>query len=290
MNSAYQDELPLSEIIDSEIFQSSLKSRPSIKVIDTAALNNKCAIYFTSHALYFPNTLKNFSYSIVEKDYFEWKKYLVPDTSRHILLRDPYKQFFINGIDSQFDTLEKLIAEISRLTKDYDTTAIGVSAGGYAAMLFTAILNFSRAISINGQYSLNEVISTERERAKNPIIVEKKNADESRYYEIADLIKTSPASYYSIMSRDSAEDKKQHTYISGSSKVKVIALNTDYHGIPCFSENIPGLLNATNQKLNALTANSPYTLKQFSRALDGNLKTFKYLVARRLSKLKAKSK
>ena len=63
-----------------------------------------CAIYFSSHGLYYPNTEEAFRQNILKNNRFEWQRNKVPYASKHIFLRDLHKQWYLTGVNAELDT------------------------------------------------------------------------------------------------------------------------------------------------------------------------------------------
>lgn len=95
--------------IDSEIVQSVYNKLPNYKIVyDDSCSENRCAIYFSSNNIYYPNTEEIFRKRIVEKDFFEWYHTRVK-ARKHIFVRDVFKQWYIDGINTEIDSPEKLL-------------------------------------------------------------------------------------------------------------------------------------------------------------------------------------
>ena len=75
------------------------------KIIHTKAKNKNAIIFFSGNGLYFPNEEKIFSETIIEKNRYEWEnisdnKKIKNKYSLIIFVRDIYKQWYLNGINS----------------------------------------------------------------------------------------------------------------------------------------------------------------------------------------------
>lgn len=94
--------------IDSKIVRSVYATEPNyIIYYDESSEENVCAIYFSSNDIYFPNTEEIFRKRIVEKNFFEWYHTRVK-ARKHIFVRDVFKQWYIEGINTIINSPEKM--------------------------------------------------------------------------------------------------------------------------------------------------------------------------------------
>ena len=83
-----------------------------------------------------------------------------------LFIRDISREFYLNGLKNTTKNLQETIDLIKELTsvKNYKKkVAVGASAGGFAAILFGQLLNFSKVIAFNPQ----TVLSLEMETVLN---------------------------------------------------------------------------------------------------------------------------
>ena len=89
----------------------------SIKVFDP---NSKlCVIYFSSSAIYYPNTEKALEERVIDQDYYEWKAYPLRNIGKAIYVRDVAKQFYIYGINKNISTITAIIEFLRKETLGY---------------------------------------------------------------------------------------------------------------------------------------------------------------------------
>lgn len=94
--------------IDSKIVRSVYATEPNyIIYYGESSEENVCAIYFSSNDIYFPNTEEIFRKRIVEKNFFEWYHTRVK-ARKHIFVRDVFKQWYIEGINTIINSPEKM--------------------------------------------------------------------------------------------------------------------------------------------------------------------------------------
>ena len=66
---------------------------PNVKMVDLKP-KGTVYIFFSSHALYHPNTEAEVLHVLVTKDRYEWTRTVPSDASRIIYVRDLWKQWF----------------------------------------------------------------------------------------------------------------------------------------------------------------------------------------------------
>ena len=110
------------------------------RVIHTGAKNKNAIIFFAGNGIYYPHEEKYFKEAMIDNDRFEWENIVQDYNVRNaysliILVRDIYKQWYLTGINSTINTQEKVIEKLKELTKGYEVTTCGNSAGGYMSVL-----------------------------------------------------------------------------------------------------------------------------------------------------------
>ena len=86
-------------IRDSKLVKSAWKNKNYIIQTDDSVNTKKCAIYFSSNAIYYPDTEDAFFERIIKRDSYEWYGKRVSDASKHIFVRDV---FFDGSIAKDF--------------------------------------------------------------------------------------------------------------------------------------------------------------------------------------------
>jgi hypothetical protein len=240
--------------------------------------SNLCVIYFSSNEIYYPNTLKSFDYSIIDRDKYEWKKNRFPNAGKHIFVRDIRKQWYIGGVNSKLDSPLKLAEFLKSETIGFKVYTIGSSAGGFAAILFGSLLKVNRVYAFNSQLNLGVTIQSSSALV-DPILFEKVNdAAVKSYYDLSNFI-TDGVDYYYFQSCHSKMDINQYNSISRQSKnyLRIIRFNTSNHGFPFLRINLPYILAFDKRDLDALV-NKTFHLIGFSIRLIGVKATIQFVV------------
>ncbi len=240
--------------------------------------SNLCAIYFSSNEIYYPNTLKSFEYSIIERDKYEWKRNRLPIAGKHIFIRDIRKQWYIGGINSKLDTPSKLADFLKKETEGYTVYTIGSSAGGFAAILFGSLLQVKRVYAFNSQLNLKVTMQSSTS-VVDPILFDKVNdAVLKSYFDLSNFI-TDGIDYYYFQSCHSKMDVAQYHSIStlAKNKLKIIRFKTSNHGFPFLRINLPHILAFDKMSLDALV-NKTVNLVCFSIRLIGFRATLQFII------------
>lgn len=94
---------------ESEVVRNVYSNNPNCKIIcKEEGENDLCAIYFASHDIYYPNREEIFRERIVEKDSYEWFHTRIERASKHIYLRDIFKQWYLEGIKHRVEYSRKV--------------------------------------------------------------------------------------------------------------------------------------------------------------------------------------
>lgn len=233
--------------VDSDIVQQVYNEQDNFLIeYDNQGDKNWCAIYFCSNDIYYPNTEEIFRKRIVEKNFFEWYHSRINRASKHIFVRDVFKQWYLMGINAKINTPEKLTEFLRKETEEYNIVTVGSSAGGYAAILYGSLLNAKYVLAFNPQFELKSLLKNSSESI-NPIIFRKK---ESRniFYDITPYINSNIDIIY-FYSNASKWDIEQNNYIKDRNNIYKLSFNTSHHGIPFLKIALPVVLNFSVKKL-----------------------------------------
>lgn len=145
--------------VDSDIVQQVYNEQNNFLIeYDNQGNKNWCAIYFCSNDIYYPNTEEIFRKRIVEKNFFEWYHSRINMASKHIFVRDVFKQWYLMGINAKINTPEKLTEFLRKETEGYNIVTIGSSAGGYAAILHGSLLSAKYILAFNPQFEIKSLL------------------------------------------------------------------------------------------------------------------------------------
>jgi hypothetical protein len=259
------------------------------KEISEEEENKLCAIYFSSHEIYFPNTYAAFEYSILKRDKYEWMGNKLPNAHKHIFIRDIKKQWYLNGINDKLNHPLKVLEFLRNETKGYRVITIGSSAGGYAALLFGNLLTCERVYAFNASLNLFEKINTSN-AIENPILFSKRfDKEMDIYFDLGKILTTKSDNYY-FQSCLSMNDVNQFDSLKkeNQSNLKIIRFKTSNHGIPFLRINLKNVLTFTASELDSYVNTKVHPLV-FSINLIGLISTFNFTLKAVKNKLKKKT-
>lgn len=237
---------------DSEAVNSVYTHDPNYLIeYDPQAPPDTCALYFSSHNIYYPNEEVVFTRDVVARNRFEWYGTRLPNIHKHVFLRDIKKQWYLTGINATVDSPGALEDFLRRETKGFRVTAIGSSAGGYAAVVYGQLLRAGRIYSFNGQFEFHSLLRKSSEAVDPLVFRNTGNKVLEPYYDARNFL-TDPDKVYYFHSRKSQWDKEQLEHIADCG-IHVIPFNVKNHGIPFLKNNLPAVLEMSETQLKALT-------------------------------------
>ncbi len=218
------------------------------KVEDTGACSKKAIIFFSSNAIYFPNTEGSFENDIIKKDRYEWTNIAKLHCIRKffnkiVYVRDIYKQWYITGINKRLNSIDELYIFLGQLLAGYEITTCGTSAGGYMATLMGIKLGAERIISNSGQVNLDIV------EGDVPLLEKYSSIkDRKKYFDLGPFIKNNEENIYFFFSSLCQDDCRQMEIIK-SDKIKAFYIKSQVHGKNLPSICFPYLLTCSKDKL-----------------------------------------
>lgn len=187
-----------------------------------------CVVYCSSSGLYYPNT----------------------------------KEFYVKGINSRINNIDKLIGFLKEQVNGYELITVGSSGGGYIAALLGCVLNAKKVYCFSGFFNLNII-----DQDTWPLIFELGNFDEyNKWYRIDKLIEKSVTEIFYFYPCLLQDDCKQASFVEKLENVRTFCFKSSIHGIPFRDKfHIPVLnrvLNLPQERLRKL--HSHYNKKYIS--------------------------
>lgn len=230
------------------IVQEVYKNNQNYIVKETNKKSKVCVIFFSGHGLYFPNEEAEFIDKIVKKNRYEWEnisndRVFKKKCGKIIFVRDVHKQWYVEGINEECNSVDKTVQLLKSLTEGYKIITVGNSAGGYAAVLFGCKLNADKIFSISGQFFLSNTLS-------GKLISKHKNQEEySRYYDLRNLIKNYSGKIFYLFPCKSEIDIQQCKHIEDIKNLIKIRITAQQHGIGLLPENYKYVFFENSEKL-----------------------------------------
>lgn len=230
-----------------------------------------CALYFSSHFVYNPNSEEAFNRDVIRKNKYEWYGTRIPYAHKHIFLRDIIKQWYLTGINGKINTPEALLLFLQKETSGYKIIAMGSSAGGFAAVIYGQLLKAEMILSFNGQFEVNSQLKTSTPIIDPIVFRNQHNPDLRKYYDTRNFI-VNPKSIHYFFSKKSAWDFQQQSHIADLEIYKT-AFITGHHGVPFLKSNLPAILRQDKKSLRKLSGKNYHPLI-FSFLQVGPITTF----------------
>lgn len=244
--------------VDSGIVQQVYNEQDNFLIeYDEKGDKNWCAIYFCSNDIYYPNTEEIFRKRIVEKNFFEWYHSRIYRASKHIFVRDVFKQWYLLGINAKINTPEKLTDFLRKETEGYHIVTVGSSAGGYAAILHGSLLSAKYVLAFNPQFEIKSLLKKTTEKI-NPIIF-RYSGTIGMYFDIIKYMNNTTDIFYFYSSK-SKWDAEQSLYVGYKPNIYNIKFKSSHHGIPFLKVALPVVLNLSVEKLKRLPRVAHYPI------------------------------
>lgn len=188
-------------------------------VIINPVKNNLCYIYCSSNSLYQKDNEESFISNVIENNRYEWQNRRASiRPKKEIFIRDIWLSWYVRGINSEYNTIEKLVSFLKLETKGYETVVLGVSSGGFIASIIATEIQAAMCIDFSGQFSL---VNHFDHMKNNPFLRE---ADEStkKYLESYNEIGKSDVPIYYLFPGRCEQDKIQFQYARNCKNVRAI--------------------------------------------------------------------
>ena len=199
-------------------------------------------IYFSSLGIY---TDENYMKALTS-DYYEFHRNPIRRAGRHIYVRDVCRAFYLNGINSNCNNLDKLLNLLKDYTKNYRIVTIGVSAGGYMAMLAGAILRAEYTISESGMITLDYYRSY---LDKLPAWIKEKMSDKLKYWDITPYLNKIRQPVFQIGAALSVEDSINFQKMAVFPQINILKIDTTVHAHALDAPALGALINLPFSKL-----------------------------------------
>ena len=193
-------------------------------------------IYFSSLGVY---TDENYIKALTS-DYYEFHRNPIRRDGSHIYVRDVCRAFYLNGINSDCNNLDKLLNLLKNYTKNYRIVTIGVSAGGYMAMLAGAILRAEYTISESGMITLDYYRNY---LDKLPKWIKPKQSDKQKYWDITPYLTKIKRPVFHIGAALSIEDSINFQKMAVFSQINILRIDTAVHAHALDAPAMGALIN-----------------------------------------------
>lgn len=225
-----KQELKAMEIKDDnieELIQKEL-SKPNY-LIESSPSDEKeayTAIYFSSNGIFGNKKIDLFKEKIIKKNIFEFYGTRINKATKHIFLRDITLNLYTGGINTELNSVEKVLEFLKEETKGTKIITLGSSAGGYAATLFGILLNAEYIFNFSGQF----LLSTYYNYAK--------------YNNIIDLVRNSNIPIFYMIPSKCMPDVEQFNLVKDFENIYGLPVKSSTHGIPVIKDTLKSIINS----------------------------------------------
>lgn len=257
------------------------ESHENYQVVDQPGEDGSCYVFFSSNSLYFPNSDKAFEHTIIANNRFEWKKNIPSNAQRAIFVRDVYKQWYLDGISEQRNSIDALCDLIREQAEGNDIVCVGSSAGGYAAALIGSLVGAKCSFVFSGQFSLERILKDPVSRLRNDIVVKHENNPAYRkFYDIRGIVEESHVPVFYIYPAHCQLDITQSQLVNQVPNIHPIRLAGSSHGQTCYLINLVPLISmGVDEMLEFQRSLGDRVIHpfRFSSRLSGTAATLKYV-------------
>lgn len=221
------------------------------EVIYKSKKKGKCYIFFSGNGLYYPNEREVFEKVVLRDNRYEWMNVCQKSNflfDKAVFVRDIYKQWYVTGINSRFNTIEKLLDFLKIETEGYDVVTVGNSAGGYIAVLAGMVLKAQSVFSFSSQFNLWEMIEG------NSFLEKYRDDVRSKYYGLNTLFKqNTEVPIFHFYPGNCDLDIRQSEYAKQINNVYFFKFNEKIHGNTVLAVNYQYIFNKSLDELKTLS-------------------------------------
>lgn len=201
------------------------------KVIERSE-SGLCYIFCSSNGIYDPDS--EFYQTVVVRDRYEWGHIagsveVQNKAARIIFIRDIYKSFYVEGINTEINSVDRLCSFLKEKTQGMKVVTCGISTGGYIATIIGLYLGAERVYNFGGQWIIRKEIIEQYPMLRK----HEKDSAYTRYYDIRSLVEgdhDTPIFYF--YSALHGNDKKQVELLQETNYrgVYIFAMKSEIHG------------------------------------------------------------
>lgn len=222
-----------------------MHNHPNLKIKECNPKSRYCLVAFSSNGEGIEN---KFEFENICES-----KRIIKFFNKIIFVRDPKREFYINGIDDEISDVSKLIELVHNLTKGLTIRTIGYSSGGYMSILLSLFLsNIDRVIAPGGVINLldwhgsycNYNFSDEK-------VVKDSLATQRYYFNLTPMLANTNADVFMFYAGKAKSDKLIIEGITNfiNCRYYITIFNTNKHGYYCKPSDYKYLLTVTSKKI-----------------------------------------
>lgn len=214
--------------------------------------HNICLICFSGNNVYYPNNVETAENILIKSNRYEWEnitsdKIVKKKYARIIYVRDVWKNWYVKGINQEYDSVDKVADLLRNLTAKYDVHTVGTSSGGYAAILFGYLLNASMIYDFSGQFVLNQ-----NSVWWNDFIEYWGKVSDYKYYDLVRIIESKDIPIFYFYPAKCSEDIVEYQRIKDFSNIYSLGFDNSHHAVTMTGYNYKYVLTMEKEKLISL--------------------------------------
>ena len=163
-----------------------------------------------------------------------------------IFVRDIYKVWCINGINSKVNSQDKLAELLKKMVGDREVVTVGSSAGGYMAILFGIILHASSIYALSPQVNLHEYNKDHEIDYYNEWV---DDSNVLKYMNLKSYIDKYTGNLFYWYPAKCKEDQRQYNFIKSCENIHFFAMDQSEHGATLWGESIIRTLELKPEKI-----------------------------------------
>ncbi|MBQ0111212.1 MAG: hypothetical protein KBS41_04740 [Oscillospiraceae bacterium] len=217
-----------------------------------------CYVFFTSNGFWMDETFEDI---VVSQDRYEWEnlsksEQIRSSAGKYIFIRDVYKHHYVDGINENIDSIDKIIDFLKAEVKGYNLITVGDSSGGYMAMIVGTRLNAQKIYSFGGIFSLYKWCGGNNTFTFNDLTYLTKyvGQEKSKYFDICNLIKEENIPIYHFFAAQSEADIIQINTVCANKpdNLFLFPLKEQKHGSSILPFCYPKVLTMDNESLGSV--------------------------------------
>lgn len=284
-----------------ELIQNSYRNSANYKIVEYQNASNICFVFCSSNGIYSGKSddqIRDF----VNNNRFEWEnissaKTITSFAKKIIYIKDPFQHSYVDGINSEINSISKILVFLEKETKGMSVYAIGNSGGGYLALIIGSRLkNVERVYSFGGIFSLYDWTGADNNFKYDDckFLTSQQDEEKIRFYNIVpELLKSETESiklhFYSF---NNVPDYNQITLVKNIviNNLFIFGFNSKKHGVTVNSFDYFKLFTMNQNKLNKIIktfSNKQNSIKKnrFSICLNGLVNYVFYQLKRLIRKI-----
>jgi predicted esterase YcpF (UPF0227 family) len=236
-------------ITSSEV-QDYYNNNSNYKIVSNNNSNDTTIVYCSSNGIYFPNDYETFNNTIVKRNRYEWSKSdnQFKNANKIIYIRDVYKQWYLKGINKDINSFEKIANLIRKEHTNKKLILVGISAGGYIAIILGLMLNADAVYSFAGQFTLEPILKEAKEKNKDKFVIEMYDIYK-RYYNLGSLLEKSKVDIFYFVCKNSTIDIEDIKIASKYDNINKFYFDCDNHGVPFHTTLLQKILSMKKENL-----------------------------------------